>query len=875
MPKILATDLDGTLIPLPENPTNRTDLQTLDQLLTTHKVKLVFVTGRHLASIEKVIEQEKLPTPNWIIGDIGTSIYRRTNGGTYELLDAYQDHLAEISFPLENLRERLASNPKLRLQEPEKQGRFKLSYYTDLDDLPDLVRDLDAMLHEEGIAGTLIHSVDPFTHGGLIDFLPEKASKAYAMDWWQQHVGVPREEIVYAGDSGNDLAAFLAGYRTIVVRNTQPPIPRTVFDAHRQNGWRNRFFYSAAPATSGVLEGCRYFGLFPCALPNVQPLGATPITSSMTSFRVWAPKSNTVHLHVETDQGPIRQEMTREENGYHAAIVEQVEPGDQYGYELDRGSVRPDPVSFYQPDGVHHRSMIIDHRTFPWQDDDWRGVSKRDLVIYELHVGTFTEAGTFAGVIERLDYLRELGITAIELMPVAQTPGRWNWGYDGVNLYAPRNTYGTPDDFKTLVDAAHAAGIAVLLDVVYNHLGPEGNYLAEFAPYFSEKHTTPWGPAFNFDDPRSGRPVREYIIQNSLYWLREYHLDGLRLDAIHFILDDSIPPLTHELAEAVTKFKQETSRTIHLIAESNVYDEEFIARGDQEKTSLYDACWCDDIMHAAYSVTAPKLTLTHRPYNGSEDLAEALQFGYIYANLQDEYTRITPENRKRLRVDEKDYLASLIVGLQTHDVVGNHPHGKRIHHLTSKEAQKAVAALILLYPTIPILFMGEEHAADSLFPFFVDFTDPHIRDQVDQGRMREYPHHDWSSSPLPGQAETFQAAILNTKEHDDPIFEWYRELLTLRRQGVEQGWLTPDNLEVETDTARSLYMLRYREGKTKTLRLTVAARIADSCEELAPIELSLAGTLLLDSKHPVIDETTRVTSVQLGTSHTVVLHQNL
>ncbi|MGD9127389.1 MAG: malto-oligosyltrehalose trehalohydrolase [Planctomycetia bacterium] len=887
MPKILATDLDGTLIPLPGNRANRADLETLDRLLTEHQIELVFATGRDFALVEAVIEQEGLPTPDWIIGDIGTSIYRRIKDKNYELVQAYHDHLAEISFPMDRLRERLASHPKLRIQEPERQGPFKLSYYAKPDELPVLVDELKAMLRDEEIACTLIDSLDPAADTGLIDFLPEKASKAYALDWWHRHVGVSREDIIYAGDSGNDLAAFEAGYLTIVVRNTRPPIQQIVFDTHRRRGWWKRLFYSPSSATSGVLQGCRYFGLFP--MPASDPsetdgdlptsLGATPVNFTKTFFRVWAPNQEEIHLHIEPEAGPLkknlRQKMTRDEAGYHTAVVDAVLPGDRYGYELDHGNVRPDPVSFYQPYGVHDRSMVVDHHMFPWQDHEWSGVAKRDLVIYELHVGTFSTAGTFDGVIERLGELRELGVTAIELMPVAQSAGRWNWGYDGVNLYAPRDTYGTPDDFKRLVDSAHEMGIAVILDVVYNHLGPEGNYLAEFGPYFSEKHATPWGPAFNLDDPDTSRPVRDYLIQNALYWLREYHLDGLRLDAIHLMLDESIPRLTHELAEAVAQMKKETDRTIHLIAETNVYDEDFLNKSDgedggcQQGENLFDACWCDDLMHATYSVVAPDLLMTHRPYRGPKDLAEVLEYGYIYANLEDKYTRVTPTERHRLRPDGSNrFLPTLIASLQTHDVIGNHPEGKRIHQLTSKEVQRAAAALILLYPTVPILFMGEEYATETCFPFFADFTDPFVRDQVNEGRQREYSHNDWTRSPLPCNPKTFHAAVMNETGGDRQMFTWYQSLLSLRRRGLEEGWLAPENLTVETDLTRSLYMFHYREGETN--RLTVAVRLTAARTDLPPLDLPLTGTLLLDSLHPTATPSP-ITKIQLTVPHAVIV----
>ena len=294
---------------------------------------------------------------------------------------------------------------------------------------------------------------------------------------------------------------------------------------------------------------------------------------------------------------------------------------------------------------MHGESQVFDPDSFAWTDQQWLGIAKRDLVIYELHVGAFTAAGTFRAAIERLHELVELGITAIEIMPVAQSPGRWNWGYDGVGLFAVRNTYGAPDDFKAFVDACHEQGIAVLLDVVYNHLGPEGNYLGDFGPYFSRKHRTPWGEAFNYDGRHAPR-VRRFVIENALRRLDEYHLDGLRLDAAHFMFDDSDPHILGQLRDEVARFAGQKGRTLHLMAETNVYDHRLLATGDTGRSG-FDAIWCDCLMHAVYSHGVPDVRLTSRKYAGAPDIAEALERGFLYTGpVMTRRDRLTGRRRK-------------------------------------------------------------------------------------------------------------------------------------------------------------------------------------------------------------------------------------
>lgn len=570
-------------------------------------------------------------------------------------------------------------------------------------------------------------------------------------------------------------------------------------------------------------------------------LGATVLGSNKTHFRVWAPRRKEVDVECRSSNGSCRQRLQRHANGYFTGIVAGVGAGDRYVYWLDGGVSRPDPASRFQPDGVHGDSQIIDPHAYPWQDTDWGGVPKCELIIYELHIGAFTEAGTFVAAIDRLDELKRLGVTAVELMPVAQSPGRWNWGYDGVDLYAVRNTYGTPDELRALVDACHARGIAVILDVVYNHLGPEGNYLADFGPYFSRKHHTPWGEAFNFDGRRS-EAVRRFVVDNAIYWLDEYHVDGLRLDAVHFMLDDREITILDELRDAVSQYASTVKRHIHLIAEANVYDHEIVMPVSDHRKA-YDAAWCDDLMHSIYTIAAPGLQVTHRHYDGAEDLAEALQHGFIYTGP--EAARATPEIRSRLHADsDRPYLPSLVAGLQTHDCVGNHPHGKRLHQVASKEFQKAAAPLVLLYPTIPLMFMGEERAADSPFCFFADFHDQRLRRAVDRGRAREYPHHVWKGAISP----TDERAFYNSKclgSGDESVLAWYRSVIQLRQDWRKRGWLAPQLLDVRCDSESSLFSFRYLvpEGPSPF----VLARLVSPDTSSGNLEVQIDGEVILDS----------------------------
>ena len=581
---------------------------------------------------------------------------------------------------------------------------------------------------------------------------------------------------------------------------------------------------------------------------NLPELGATLLSDQQkTRFRVWAPRAKEVNLEIilpagsgSTDQAPsiATHPMQPASDGTFYTEVDGAGAGTLYQFSVDRTHGRPDPRSLFQPHGVHGPSQVVDRDAYQWTDQQWQGVAKQDLVIYELHLGSFTAAGTYEGAIGRLDELVELGITAIELLPLAQSPGKWNWGYDGVNYFAARNTFGSTDDLKRFVDQCHARGLAVINDVVYNHVGPEGNYLSAIAPYGSSKHGTPWGDALNFDGPHREQ-VRQFVIDNILFWIDEYHFDGLRLDAVHYMFDDGKPHILDSVQTAFREHQKTLDRTTYLIGESNIYDPDLVG-SPFDSSKHYDAIWSDCVMHSIITVGDSELRLTDRHYQ-TTDLAEALEHAYVFTAPGAK--RMTPALRTEHHPHQRrDYVSSLIMALQTHDSVGNHPHGKRLHHLTNVAFQAAAAPLILLYPSIPMLFMGEESAVDAPFPFFADFEDTGLRKAVDRGRRHEYPHHDWKGSPLPSDPLAFTSSIVSPSQENAAVKDWYRQLLQLRKQGIADGWLQLDNFSVESDTQNHLYRLIYRwDGR----QVQIACRIDQADAE--PIAIDVDDELVLDS----------------------------
>jgi len=586
----------------------------------------------------------------------------------------------------------------------------------------------------------------------------------------------------------------------------------------------------------------------PRSIPQIElhrHLGAHAFSGDQTGFLVWAPHANSVDV-VLIDQDR-RIPLGRDSEGYFSALVEQCGIGQRYLFSVDGGEPRCDPASRYQPRGVHGPSEICSD-VFEWNDQSWQPPKAESLVIYELHVGAFTEEGSFLSAIDRLDELVELGVTAIEMMPLAESAGRWNWGYDGVGFFAPNHNYGSPDDLKQLVDAAHQKGLAVIVDVVYNHFGPEGNYLGEFAPYYSKKHATPWGDAPNFDDARFAVDIRRFFISNAIYWLDEYHIDGLRVDAVHCTRDDSSTHVIAEMNQQIHKWSKASKRKTILIAESNVYDPEMTQPLDDGGIG-FDAMWCDDFLHSVFATVRPGEQLSNRTYYPNTDLAQTLSQGYVYegtltqVRFRSKPADGAPEHRKRVRMNE------LVYSIQNHDFIGNHPLAKRLHQLTSHETQRAAAALLLLSPAIPMLFMGEEFASENPFSFFVDFGDEAMRKAVVEGRHREYPQHDWSEGTLPIEPMAFESSKIGPRDQgDQQTLDWYRSLIQRRKAWRQSGLLCDANLETDYNAEDNIFTMRYCSGNAVA---SVVSRLSPTSLNSPPAlispPISPSGEMIHDS----------------------------
>ena len=501
-----------------------------------------------------------------------------------------------------------------------------------------------------------------------------------------------------------------------------------------------------------------------------------------TRFRVWAPKTSNLEvvlLGAETSTVPLQ----RFHDGTWGGYLDGLRAGSRYKYRIDQGDF-PDPASRFQPEGVHGPSEVIDCFSFPWTDQNWQGVKHKDLILYELHVGTFSPEGTFAGVIRRLPYLRELGITAVELMPVADFPGQRNWGYDGVDLFAPARVYGRPDDLRRLVNEAHRLGLAVFMDVVYNHLGPEGNYLPTFSPYyFSSEHTNPWGQALNFDREHSSM-VRRFFIENAMHWIHEYHIDGLRLDATHAIIDDS---QVQFVAELVTRVRESVhGRRTYIIAEDH-RNLHYMVRPEGEGGWGLDGVWADDFHHEVRVALAGDNEGYFRDFEGSmSKLAETLNRGWLYSGQFSAYLK---EHRGTdpTGIPPRRF----VFCLQNHDQIGNRAFGDRLHTQIDDAAFRAASVLMLCAPATPLIFMGQEWAASTPFRYFTDHPEELGR-LVTEGRRKEFRHfRDFSDEearqriPDPQAESTFLASRLKWEETTcDPhfsMFRLYQALLALRR----------------------------------------------------------------------------------------------
>jgi maltooligosyltrehalose trehalohydrolase len=509
---------------------------------------------------------------------------------------------------------------------------------------------------------------------------------------------------------------------------------------------------------------------------SMTSLGAVLVGEGRCRFRVWAPLASKVHVRFLAPERRVP--MQKSERGYHSAAIEGVNPGDLYLYQLETGKERPDPASRFQPHGVQGPSQIIDPH-FAWQDGDWIGLALRDYVIYELHVGTFTEEGTFEAAIEHVDYLKQLGITAVELMPVAQFPGSRNWGYDGVYAFAVQNSYGGPEGLKRLVNACHQRGLAVILDVCYNHVGPEGNYLADFAPYFTERYKTPWGPALNFDGPYSDE-VRRFFIENALYWIVDFHIDALRLDAVHAILDHSPVTFLEQLGDEVHETAKCLNREVYLLAESAANDARLV-RSRQLGGYGLDAVWSDDFHHSLHVLLTGDRSGYYQDFGQVHDLIKAYREGFTYSGNYSQF-------RKRRHGSSSLDIAPerFIVFTQNHDQVGNRALGERFSQLVSFEGLKLAAGIVLLSPFVPLLFMGEEYGEIAPFPYFISHSDAELIEAVRRGRREEFAAFQWRGEiPDPQDEATFLCAKLNHDlRHEDRhkvLLKFYRELIRLRR----------------------------------------------------------------------------------------------
>jgi maltooligosyltrehalose trehalohydrolase len=513
--------------------------------------------------------------------------------------------------------------------------------------------------------------------------------------------------------------------------------------------------------------------------------GAT-LNGGRVDFRVWAPLQRQITLRVlRPSEAAQDVAMHREGEEFVASFT--AEAGDRYCYVLDKGLTVPDPVSRLLPEGVHGPTEIVNPSSFAWSDGDWRGLGLREYVIYELHTGTFTSEGSFGGVVHKLEYLKNLGITAIEIMPVAAFPGRRDWGYDGASLYAVQASYGGPEGLKRLVDAAHRVGLAVILDVVYNHLGPEGNYLSKFGPYFTPRHKTPWGDAVNYDD-EGCEQVRRYVVENALYWIREYHLDGLRLDAVQTIKDDSPRHIVAEIQDAVQGLARALGRSVCVIAETDENDARYVKPPRDGGYGL-DAVWSDDFHHAIHAFFTGERQGYYQDFGDPRQIARALSEGYVF---QGEHFRFW--NAPRGNTAKGVPLPANVICIQNHDQVGNRAKGERLTALVPRGVRKLAAAFLLLAPHTPLLFMGQEYDESAPFQFFADFQDAGLKKSVSEGRRREFKDFDFNEVPDPEDPATFERSKLTWADQaqNRDMLEWYRRLLQLRKQYVTEGERSAD-----------------------------------------------------------------------------------
>jgi maltooligosyltrehalose trehalohydrolase len=519
-------------------------------------------------------------------------------------------------------------------------------------------------------------------------------------------------------------------------------------------------------------------------------LGARPSGPSATAFTVWAPHADAVE--VRGSDGSVL--LTRGPEGYHRGSAPWG-PGALYYYALDGGPELPDPASRAQPEGVHGPSQVVD-LSFPWSDGGFHPGPLQEWVLYELHIGTYTEEGTFAAAVGALDRLVELGVTAVEIMPVAQFPGRRNWGYDGVFPFAVQNSYGGPRALQGLVDECHQRHLAVVLDVVYNHLGPEGNVLDQFAPYFTDRYSTPWGPAINLDGPFSD-DVRAYFLSNARQWFEDFHVDALRLDAVHELIDRSARPFLVELSTAMEEIAGHIGRSCALIAESADNNPLTVTPSSSNGLGMH-AQWNDDFHHSVHAILTAEHSGYYSDYGQADDVARAMSQGFVY---QGQYSAFRQHRYGAPSVGLPP--ERFVTFVQNHDQVGNRPDGARLSTLVPPDRLRLAAALLLLSPGLPLLFMGEEYGEVTPFAYFVDHEDPKLLDAVRRGRAAEHAHDPGGPLPDPGDPATFSGAVLRRDRCNDPMHadlsQLYRDLIALRRREPALHNSSRENTLAHTD----------------------------------------------------------------------------
>ncbi len=535
-------------------------------------------------------------------------------------------------------------------------------------------------------------------------------------------------------------------------------------------------------------------------------LGATFLGGGRCRFLVWAPLVERLEVHLVAPEDRFLP-MKKDAQGYYSVTAENVEPGGRYFYRLNGEKERPDPASRFQPEGVHGPSEVVDPG-FPWEDGGWFTMLPQELVFYELHVGTFTPEGTFDAIAPYLDGLKKLGVTAIELMPIAQFPGNRNWGYDGAYPFAAQSSYGGSPGLKRLVSACHQKGLAVALDVSYNHFGPEGSYIREFAPYFTEHYKTPWGAAINYGGPYSD-DVRRFFIESALYWVVNCHIDILRLDAVHTIVDSSPYPFLQELADTVHEQAAKLGRRVYGIAESDLNDRRLLLPAELGGYGM-DGVWNEDFHHALHPLVTGESSGYYGDFGGAQRLAKACREGFIYTG------QYSIQRKQRHGSPSRDIPASrFVVFIQNHDQVGNRMIGDRLSSLVPFEKLKLAAGAYLLSPYIPLIFMGEEYGETAPFPYFISHTEPELVESVRRGRRKEFAAFGWKENvPDPQAEESFRAAKLNHTLANEGwhgvLRRFYQELLRLRREVPALACLSKDSLEaIGYERTGHLFMRRW------------------------------------------------------------------